>query len=41
MDRVLEPVEYAAAGIFTAGDVLAVPGLDWAKVAVDDLTDED
>lgn len=31
---------YVPTGIFTAGDVLAVPGLGWAKVAVDDLADE-
>lgn len=32
---------YVETGVFTSGDVVAAPGLLWARVKVDELTDED
>jgi Uma2 family endonuclease len=31
---------YVETGVFTSGDVVAAPGLLWARVKVDELTDE-
>ncbi len=32
---------YVETGVFTAGDVVNAPGLGWARVKVDELTNED